>query len=85
MDRCIYLLEQVNIFCNQGLNKSKIIIKSSLSDFQISTELVAVSSLSSSTAASKRLHQLLLSWPGILVISLGADPTENTVFIVAAQ
>jgi hypothetical protein len=41
--------------------------------------------LNHSTAISRDSLNSYFSWPGILVISLGVDPTENTVSIIIAQ
>jgi hypothetical protein len=59
-------------------------IFSSQADFQISTELVAISSQSSSTAVSRDSLNYLSAGLGSSLYSLGEDARENIVSIVIA-
>jgi hypothetical protein len=58
---------------------------SSPADFQISTELFAISCQSFSTAVSRDSLNYISAGLGSSLYSLGADPTENTISIVIAQ
>jgi hypothetical protein len=60
-------------------------IFSSQADFQISTELVAISSQSFSTAVSRDSLNYHSAGLGSLLYCLGSDPTENIDSIVIVQ